>query len=111
MDLYHAFAICVVISLAFVVDSTIKLYKYRKKEEISQLRGPARDFAIIKDPTAYNFQEARLVIRSWLSCLLFLILLGVFYFMSPDDVRPGMAAAINGQPVQTDVNDGPGIAQ
>lgn len=111
MDYHQAIAICVVISLAFVIDSTIKLYKYRAKNEVDHIRGPLRDIAIVRRPAAFPLEESRLVIRNWLSCFAFLGLLVAFYFASPDDVGPSSALTPPAPSSQSDVSDAPATAQ
>lgn len=105
MELHQAVAICIVIALAFVIDSTVKLYKYRRKNEITNLKGPFRDISILRRPLDFEYEEARLTIRNWLSCAMMLALVVAFLLISPPTLREGGAttppepgAPVNVQP-------------
>lgn len=111
MEYHQAIAICVIISLAFVIDSTIKLYKYRAKNKVDHIRGPLRDIAIVRRPAQFPLEESRLVIRNWLSCLAFLGLLVAFHFASPDDFFRSNASTELAPPSQSDISDAPAPAQ
>lgn len=93
MEFHQAVAICIVIAMAFVIDSTVKLYKYRRKNDIQNLKGPLRDLSILRRPLDYPHEEARLTIRNWLSCAVMLGLMVLFLLTSPETLRhPGATA-------------------
>lgn len=91
MEFHQAVAICIVISMAFVIDSTVKLYKYRRKNGIHNMQGPLRDMKILRRPLDYDHEEARLTIRNWLSCCMMLALMVVFLIASPPSLREAPA--------------------
>jgi|GEM_PF-1444472 len=85
MSLHQVAAICIVIALAFVVDSTVKLYRFRRKNKITDR---FRDIRILRRPTDFPFEETRLTYRSWISCAATLGFIVLFLILAPEGVGP-----------------------
>jgi hypothetical protein len=88
MEFHQFVAISVLISAAFVVDGTIKLYRYRKRSEVQQKPWDFRDLKVLRRPRDYPLQEARMVFRSWLACLTLVVMIGVFLVTNPEMPSP-----------------------
>ncbi len=103
MQLQNIIAICIVIALAFVIDSTVKLYRYRRRNEIS---GRLRDLAILRRPNDFPIQEARLTFKNWIACGAMLVLVALFLLIGPlpagDDSATMPTQVIAGKPITGD---------
>lgn len=93
MEFHQAVAICIVIAMAFVIDSTVKLFRYRRRSQISAMRGPLRDIQILRRPNDFEMEETRLTYKNWLSCAAMLALMILFLLTSPDSLRAPNAGA------------------
>lgn len=87
MPFHQIVAICIVIAMAFVIDSTVKLFRYRRRNETSLTRGPLRDIAILRRPNDFPIEETRLTYRNWIACGGMLALMILFLLTSPDSLR------------------------
>ncbi|MEQ9123289.1 MAG: hypothetical protein RIM80_12070 [Alphaproteobacteria bacterium] len=86
MEFHQIVALCIVIALAFVIDSTVKLQRYRRKNEI---RGAAlRDFRILRRPNEFPLQETRLAFRSWIACAAAVGFVVLYLAAAPPGVGP-----------------------
>jgi len=85
MQFHQIVALCIVIALAFVIDSTVKLQRYRRKNEI---RGGLRDFRILRRPNDFPLEETRLAFRNWISCAATLGFVVLYLVAAPPGVGP-----------------------
>jgi len=84
LQLHLVFAICTLVALGFVVDSTVKLYRYRRKNAQTLGKMAFRDFAILRRPNDFAVEEARLTYKNWISSLATLVLIALFAWASPE---------------------------
>lgn len=87
MEFYQVVAICIVICMAFVIDSTVKLFRYRRRNKIEQSFLKFRDLQILRRPNDFEMQEARLTYKNWISSGAMLVLIITFLVISPPSLR------------------------
>lgn len=87
MEFHQVIAISIVIALAFVIDSTVKLFRFRRRNKITQAPWQLRDIKILKRPNDYPLEEARLTAKNWISSAVLLGLIVVFLLTSPERLR------------------------
>jgi hypothetical protein len=87
MEFHIVVAIAIIIALALVMDSTLKLFRFRRKNKITQSPLKFRDISILRRPNDFPVEEARLTYKNWISCTVMLILMVLFLYISPDSLR------------------------
>ena len=87
MEFHQVIAISIVIALAFVIDSTVKLFRFRRRNKITQAPWQFRDIKILKRPNDYPLEEARLTAKNWISSAVLFGLIVVFLLTSPESLR------------------------
>ena len=85
MAFHQIVAICIVVALAFVIDSTVKLFRFRRKNGI---RDRFRDLRIMRRPSDFPLDEARLTYKSWIACIATLGFVLLFLVVAPSGVGP-----------------------
>lgn len=93
MEFYQVVGLSLVIAMAFVADSTVKLFRFRRrnKETLEPVR--FRDLAVLKRPSAFPPEEARLTYRNWIACAATIILVATFLALSPEGIGGVSGAA------------------
>jgi hypothetical protein len=86
MEPYKAVAIAVMIAMGFVVNSTMKLNKYRKKIGVKRTVVNLRDLSVFRRPWNYDAEEARLVHTNWIACATLFALVLLMLAVSPEDL-------------------------
>ena len=86
MEPYQAVAIAVMIAMGFVVNSTMKLNKYRKKIGVKRTAVNLRDLSVFRQPWNYDAEEARLVRTNWIACATLFALVLLMLAVSPEDL-------------------------
>ncbi len=84
MEFYQVVGLSLVIAMAFVVDSTVKLFRYRRRNKDTLEPVPFRDLAILARPSRFTREEARLTYRNWISCAATVVLITLFLALSPE---------------------------
>jgi hypothetical protein len=87
MEFHIVIAIAIIITMAFVMDSTVKLFRFRRKNKITQSPLKFRDISILRRPNDFPVEEARLTYKNWISCTVMLVLMMLFLYVSPDSLR------------------------
>ena len=87
MDIYIVVAIAIIITMAFVLDSTVKLFRFRRQNKVAQVSLKFRDISILRRPNDFPVEEARLTYKNWISCTVMLLLMAIFLCISPDNLR------------------------
>ena len=77
MQIHLIFAICTLVSLGVVVDTTVKLFRFRRKNAQTLGKMAFRDFAILRRPNDFPVEETRLTYKNWLSSLATLVLIAL----------------------------------
>ena len=93
MEFHHFVAISVLICMAFVVDTTVKLLRYRRRHKDELDGKPFRDLRILRRPNDFPLQEARLTYKNWISCVAMLVTIAIFLFSDPERRHSSGAAA------------------
>ena len=91
MELYQVVAISVIVAIAFCLDSTVKLYRYRRRNNINQSPLQFRDIKILRRPNDYETEETRLTYRNWISSIAVLALLLLFVKIKPEAISDAAA--------------------
>ena len=86
MEPYQAVALAVMIAMAFVVNSTLKLNKFRKQIGVRRTMFNWRDLSVIRHPRNYDIEEVRLVRANWIACATLLALVLLMLAVSPEDL-------------------------
>jgi hypothetical protein len=86
MELYQVVAIAVMIAMGFVVNSTLKLTRFRKKIGVKRTMVDLRDLYVFRQPRNYDSEEVRLVRANWIACAAVLALVLLMLALSPEDL-------------------------
>jgi hypothetical protein len=86
MELYQVVAIAVMIAMGFVVNSTLKLTRFRKKIGVKRTMVDLRDLYVFRQPRNYDSEEVRLVRANWIACAAVLALVLLMLAVSPEDL-------------------------
>ncbi len=86
MEPYQAVAVAVMIAMGFVVNSTMKLSKFRKKIGVKRTMVDLRDLSVFRQPRNYDTEEVRLVRTNWIACVALLALVLLMLAVSPEDL-------------------------
>lgn len=86
MEPYQAVALAAMIAMGFVVNSTLKLNKFRKKIGVRRTLFDVRDLSVIRQPRNYDTEEVRLVRTNWIACATTLALVLLMLALSPEDL-------------------------
>ena len=86
MEPYQAVAIAVMIAMGFMVNSTIRLSKFRKKIGIKRTMVDLRDLSVLRQPRNYGIEEVRLVRANWIACVAVVALVLLMLAVSPEDL-------------------------
>jgi len=86
MEPYQAVALAVMIAMGFVVNSTLKLSKFRKKIGVKRTMVNLRDLSVFRQPGNYDTEEVRLVRSNWIACATLLALVLLMLAVSPEDL-------------------------
>jgi hypothetical protein len=84
LEPHNIVAICVILAMAFLIDSTVKLWRYRKRNGLLKASLGSRDIKILMRPNDYEVEEARLTYKNWVSVGAMLTLMLIFWFINPD---------------------------
>jgi hypothetical protein len=87
MQPYQAVALAVMIAMAFVVNSTLKLDRFRKQIGVRRTMFNVRDLSVIRQPRNYDTEEVRLVRTNWIACAALLVLVLLMLAVSPEDLQ------------------------
>ncbi len=74
------------IAMGFVVNSTLKLNRYRKKTGVKRTMVDLRDLSVLRQPRNYDNEEVRLVRSNWIACAALLALVLLMLALSPEDL-------------------------
>jgi len=83
MQFYQIVALAVMLTLGFLIDTTVKLFRYRRRAKIAQEPWRMRDIQILRRPKTFEAEEVRLARRHWVSCVLMLGLILLFLAVRP----------------------------
>lgn len=83
MQFHQIVALAVMVALGFLIDTTIKLFRYRRRAKIAQEPWRMRDIQILRKPEAFEVDEVRLARRHWIACALMLGMFLLFLFVRP----------------------------
>ncbi len=86
MEPYQAVAVAVMIAMGFVVNSTMKLNKFRKKIGVKRTMVNLRDLSVFRQPRNYDTEEVRLVRTNWVACVTLFTLVLLMLAVSPEDL-------------------------
>ena len=86
MEPYQAVAVAVMIAMGFVVNSTMKLNKFRKKIGVKRTMVNLRDLSVLRQPRDYDSEEVRLVRTNWIACVTLFALVLLMLAVSPEDL-------------------------
>jgi hypothetical protein len=86
MELYQVVAMAVMIAMGFVVNSTLKLTRFRKKIGVKRTMVDLRDLYVFRQPRNYDSEEVRLVRANWIACAAVLALVLLMLALSPEDL-------------------------
>ena len=86
MEPYQAVALVAMFAMGFVVSSTIKLNRFRKKIGVTRTMFDLRDLSVIRQPQNYDVEEVRLVRKNWIACAATLALILLMLGLSPEDL-------------------------
>jgi hypothetical protein len=86
MEPYQAVAVAVMIAMGFVVNSTMRLTKFRKKIGVKRTMVNLRDLSVFRRPRNYDAEEVRLVRTNWIACATVLALVLLMLAVSPEDL-------------------------
>ena len=86
MEPYKAVAIAVMIAMGFVVNSTLKLNRFRKKIGVKRTMVDLRDLSVFRQPRNYDAEEVRLVRANWITCAALLALVILMLGVIPEDL-------------------------
>jgi hypothetical protein len=86
MEPYQVVAIAVMIAMGFVVNSTLKLTRFRKKIGVKRTMVDLRDLSVFRQPRNYDNEEVRLVRANWIACAALLALVLLMLAVSPEDL-------------------------
>lgn len=74
------------IAMGFVVNSTLKLNRFRKKIGVKRTMVDLRDLSVLRQPRNYDNEEVRLVRSNWIACGALLALVLLMLAVSPEDL-------------------------
>ncbi len=86
MEPYQAVAVAVMIAMGFVVNSTMRLNKFRKKIGVKRTMVNLRDLSVFRRPRNYDSEEVRLVRTNWIACATVFALVLLMLAVSPEDL-------------------------
>ena len=86
MEPYQAVAVAVMIAMGFVVNSTMKLNKFRKKIGVKRTMVNLRDLSVFRQPRNYDTEEVHLVRTNWVACVTLFTLVLLMLAVSPEDL-------------------------
>jgi hypothetical protein len=86
MEAYQVVAITVMIAMGFVVNSTLKLTRFRKKTGVKRTMVDMRDLSVFRQPASFDAEEVRLVHRNWIACAVLFALVLLMLAVSPEDL-------------------------
>ena len=86
MEPYQAVAVAVMIAMGFVVNSTLKLSRFRKKIGVKRTMVDLRDLSVFRQPRDYDVEEVRLVRANWIACAAVFALVLLMLAVSPEDL-------------------------
>ena len=86
MEAYQFVAVAVMIAMGFVVNSTLKLTRFRKKTGVKRTMVDLRDLSVFRQPGNYDAEEVRLVRNNWITCAALLALVLLMLAVSPEDL-------------------------
>ena len=84
MHFHQVIAIAVMVALALVIDTTIKLFRYRRRAKIAQEPWRMRDVQILRKPEQFEPDEVKLARRHWIACVAMLAMILLFLALRPD---------------------------
>jgi hypothetical protein len=88
METYQFVAIGVMVAMALVVDSTLRLNSLRKKLGIARPMINWRDLAVVWQPQDFDAYEVTLVRRNWIACTaVFGLVILMLTLIPPDMVQ------------------------
>lgn len=74
------------IAMGFVVNSTLKLTRFRKKTGVKRTMVDLRDLSVFSQPDKFDVEEVRLVRRNWIACAALFALVLLMLAVSPEDL-------------------------
>ena len=86
MEAYQVVAVTVMIAMGFVVNSTLKLTRFRKKTGVKRTMVDLRDLSVFRQPDKFDVEEVRLVRRNWIACAALFALVLLMLAVSPEDL-------------------------
>ena len=86
MEAYQVVAVAVMIAMGFVVNSTLKLTRFRKKTGVKRTMLDLRDLSVFRQPGNFDVEEVRLVRRNWIACATLFALVLLMLAVSPEDL-------------------------
>jgi len=86
MEAYQVVAIAVMIAMGFVVNSTLKLTRFRKKTGVKRTMVDLRDLSVFRQPGNFDAEEVRLVRSNWIACAALFALVLLMLAVSPEDL-------------------------
>ena len=81
-----AVAVAVMIAMGFVVNSTLKLTRFRKKTGVKRTMVDLRDLSVFRQPDNFDAEEVRLVRSNWIACAALFALVLLMLAVSPEDL-------------------------
>ena len=86
MEAYQVVAVAVMIAMGFVVNSTLKLTRFRKKTGVKRTMVDLRDLSVFKQPGTFDAEEVRLVRNNWIACAALFALVLLMLAVSPENL-------------------------
>lgn len=86
MEAYQVVAVAVMIAMGFVVNSTLKLTRFRKKTGVKRAMVDLRDLSVFRQPGNFDTEEVRLVRNNWIACAALFALVLLMLSVSPEDL-------------------------
>jgi hypothetical protein len=86
MEAYQAVAIAVMIAMGFVVNSTLKLTRFRKRIGVKRTLVDLRDLSVFRQPRNFDAEEVRLVRANWIACGALLALVLLMLALIPEEL-------------------------
>ena len=86
MEAYQVVAVAVMIGMGFVVNSTLKLTRFRKKTGVKRTMVDLRDLSVFRQPGNFDVEEVRLVRRNWIACAALFALVLLMLAVSPENL-------------------------
>ena len=74
------------IAMGFVVNSTLKLTRFRKKIGVKRTMIDLRDLSVFRQPRNFDAEEVRLVRNNWIACAALFALVLLMLALIPEDL-------------------------